>query len=61
MEILTYAFDNADTLISTATGVITIASVVTASTETPKPESFLGKLYKILEVLALVIGKAKHK
>lgn len=59
MDILNYAINNADTIISAATGVVTIASVITASTDTPKPETFLGKLYKVLEILALVIGKTK--
>jgi hypothetical protein len=58
---ITYAFDNADTIISTATAVVTAASILTAATDTPKPDTWLGKLYKILEVLALVIGRAKDK
>lgn len=58
---LAYILDHSDTIISTATGVVTIASIVTASTETPPPETVLGKIYRILEVLALVMGKAKNK
>lgn len=58
---LAYVIENADTIVSVATGAVTVASVITASTETPKPETTLGKLYKILEVIALVIGKAKKK
>ena len=58
---ISYIIENSDTIISTATGVVTIASVITASTDTPKPDTWLGKLYKILEILALVLGKTKHK
>lgn len=52
--------DNADTIVSTATGVVTIASIVTAATPTPAPDTTLGKIYKLIEVLALVIGRAKR-
>lgn len=52
--------NNADTVISTATGVVSIASVIVAATDTPPPETKLGKLYRILEILALVVGKAKR-
>jgi hypothetical protein len=58
---LTYIFENADTILSTATGVVTIASVVTAHTDTPAPDTWLGKVYKVLEILALVYGKTKQK
>lgn len=57
---LEYVINNADTIVSVATGAVTVASVITAATETPAPESKLGKLYKILEIIALVIGKAKR-
>jgi hypothetical protein len=57
----TYILNNADTILSTATGVVTIASIVTSSTDTPAPDTLLGKLYRVLEVRALVIGKAKQK
>lgn len=56
---LDYVINNADTIVSVATCAVTVASVITAATETPKPETTLGKIYKILEIIALVIGKAK--
>lgn len=58
---LDYILNNPDRILTAATSVVTIASIVTASTDTPPPETALGKLYKILEVLALVMGKAKDK
>jgi hypothetical protein len=40
--------------------VISFASVITAVTKTPRDDEFLGKAYKVLEVLALNIGAAKQ-
>ena len=41
------------------TGVVCSASIVCALTPSPKDDAMIGKLYKILEILALNIGKAK--
>ena len=43
------------------TGIVTVASAITAVTPTPKADSWLSGLYKIIEVLGLVVGKAKDK
>ena len=40
--------------------VITLASIVTALTPTPKDDALVGKAYKFLEWCALVVGKAKE-
>lgn len=40
--------------------VVLIASLITAGTKTPDPATKLGKVYKVIEVLALVIGRAKE-
>ena len=37
------------------------ASVITAMTPTPKDDKVLGKIYKIIEMIALVVGKAKQR
>ena len=42
------------------TGVVCGASIICALTPTPKDDAMIGKLYKILETLALNIGKAKR-
>jgi len=47
--------------ISWITIVVTVASLVAASTPTPKDDVWIGKLYKFLDLLALNIGKAKEK
>jgi hypothetical protein len=59
IEMLDYILSNPERILTGITTVVSVASVITAATETPKPETALGKLYKILELLALVIGKAK--
>jgi len=47
--------------ISWITIIVTVASLVAASTPTPKDDVWIGKLYKFLDILALNIGKAKEK
>ncbi len=47
--------------LSWITVVVTVASLVAASTPTPKDDVWIGKLYKFLDLLALNIGKAKEK
>ena len=41
------------------TGVIAAASIICSTTNTPKNNAMIGKLYKLIEMLALNIGKAK--
>jgi hypothetical protein len=43
-----------------ATAVISVASIIAAMTPTPKDDVWIAKLYKVLEVLAVNIGKAKQ-
>jgi len=47
--------------ISWITIIVTVASLVAASTPTPKDDVWIGKLYKFIDLLALNIGKAKEK
>jgi hypothetical protein len=47
--------------ISWITIIVTVASLVAASTPTPKDDLWIGKLYKFIDLLALNIGKAKEK
>ena len=47
-------------LIGTVTMIVTVASLIAASTPTPKADVWIGKLYKFIDLLALNIGKAKH-
>lgn len=43
-----------------ATTVVTLASLITAGTKTPDPSTPLGKVYKLLELLAIVTDKVKQ-
>ena len=48
-------------LVSYATIIVTVASIVAASTPTPKDDVWIAKLYKFIDILAINIGKAKDK
>ena len=48
-------------LVQWITTIVTIASIVAASTPTPKDDIWIGKLYKFIDLLALNIGKAKEQ
>ena len=41
------------------TAVIALASAIAAVTPTPAPGSVLGKVYAVIDLLALNVGKAK--
>tara|TARA_R100001377_G_scaffold70128_1_gene45536 strand:+ start:77 stop:217 length:141 start_codon:yes stop_codon:yes gene_type:complete len=43
------------------TTIIAVASLIAASTPTPKDDKWIGKFYKFIDLLALNIGKAKQK
>jgi hypothetical protein len=47
--------------ISWITIIVTVSSFIAASTPTPKDDIWIGKLYKLIDLLALNIGKAKEK
>jgi len=48
-------------IVSIVTTIIAIASLVAASTPTPKDDEWMAKLYKFVDLLALNIGQAKSK
>ena len=43
------------------TTIVTVASVIAASTPTPKDDQWVAKAYKIIDLLAINIGLAKDK
>jgi len=47
-------------LVGIIKGVVCAASIIRSITPTPKDDALIGKLYKILEIAALNIGKAKE-
>ena len=46
--------------IQIASIVVSIASAIAALTPTPKDDLWIGKAYKIVDILALNVGKAKQ-
>ena len=47
--------------IETALAIHVAASAITALTPTPKDDTIVRRVYKVIEMLALVIGKAKMR
>ena len=48
-------------IINYITMAVTVASAIAASTPTPKDDEWIGKLYKLIDLLAVNIGKAKEQ
>jgi hypothetical protein len=48
-------------LVTWITTIVTVASIIAASTPTPKDDEWIGKLYRFVDLLAINIGKAKEK
>ena len=61
MNIVTYLVEHKDELIAIASSVVALASLIAAITPTPKDDTWVGKAYKIVDWLALNVGKAKDK
>ena len=49
------------TIVTTVTTIVTIASLIAASTPTPKDDEWIAKLYRFIDLLAINVGKAKDK
>lgn len=60
-EIITYLVSNVDSIIAALTAIVAAASAVAALTPTPKDDTIIAKIYKIVDWLALNVGKAKDK
>jgi len=60
-DILTYFNENKEGIIGCLTAVVAAASALCALTPTPKDDSIVRKLYRVVEWLALNVGKAKDK
>jgi hypothetical protein len=60
-DIIIYITNNADNIIAALTAVVAAASAIAAITPTPKDDSIAAKAYKVVDWLALNIGKAKDK
>lgn len=60
-EIISYLVTNVDSILFAVSAVVAAASAVAALTPTPKDDSVVAKLYKVVDWLALNVGKAKDK
>lgn len=49
--------DNIVEIVNWITAVVTIASIVAATTSTPKDNEWLANFYKFINLLAINIGK----
>ena len=47
-------------IVTWVTAIVTISSIIAASTPTPKDDVWIGKIYKLIDMLAMNIGKAKE-
>jgi hypothetical protein len=56
---LTSLFDAVPSWLSALSGVVAAASAATALTPTPDDDKIVGKIYRVLDILALNIGHAK--
>lgn len=56
-----YIQENWEAIAAILTGIIATASAVAALTPTPKDDGIVKKLYKLVDLLAINVGKAKEK
>tara|TARA_R110002051_G_scaffold277822_1_gene339186 strand:+ start:2888 stop:3064 length:177 start_codon:yes stop_codon:yes gene_type:complete len=56
-----YVQENWEAIVGILTAAIALASAVAAITPTPKDDGIVKKLYKIVDLLAINVGKAKEK
>ena len=47
-------------IVTWITAIVTISSIIAASTPTPKDDIWIGKIYKLIDMLAINVGKAKE-
>ena len=60
-ETLDWLVTNKEVLVTIVTLTVTLASLLASLTPTPKDDTFVGKLYGLLDLLALNVGRAKEK
>jgi hypothetical protein len=59
MEIINWIIGHLVEIVAAAGSVCMAASAITALTPTPKDDKAVAKAYKVVEVLAGLVGKAK--
>ena len=58
---MSWILENKEALIGILTGIVAVASAIAALTPTPKDDTIVGKIYKVIDFLALNVGKATDK
>lgn len=60
MDIITTITENGGAILNALLGVFAVASLFIAGTKTPDPDTTFGKVYRVIEALALNVGRAKE-
>ena len=60
-DIINYLINNHEQILGAMTSVVAACSAIAALTPTPMDDGLVRKLYKIVDFLALNIGRAKEK
>ena len=58
---MSWIIENKDAVLGIITGVVALASAIAALTPTPKDDGWVKKAYKVIDLLALNVGKAKDQ
>ena len=58
---ITWVLGHKTELVAILGGIVTVASAIAALTRTPTDDTIVGKLYKVVDMLALNVGHAKEK
>ena len=61
MNIINWIMEHSSELVGILTSVVAAASAIAALTPTPKDDGWIKKIYRVLDMLALNVGKAKDK
>lgn len=56
---MSWILEHLNEIIGILTGVVTVASAIAALTPTPKDDTAVGIAYKVVDFLAINVGKAK--
>ena len=60
-DILNWVLAHKSDLVAILTGIVSVASAIAALTPTPKDDGIVKKVYGVIDMLALNVGKAKDK
>ena len=61
LDIIEYVYNNAEYIVDKISNVVFLFSVIAAATPTPKDDTLAKSLYKVVDILAVNVWKAKQK